>query len=805
MNEGLNVGEICESAAHSSDITSCHFSKNGVLATSSSDHTVKLWALKNKELKEIATLKGHKYGVNFCRFSPQGTLLASASTDSTTIIWDVKTGDNLGCLVQPSGFAVRVCQFCPHSSFLATAGDDDLVCIWNIGEKELVRTIKEHEATIFSLDFSPDGNILLTSDTVGRCKVWAAQPNHSLVLAEVEEAHDLGVNSVCFSPLHSCGVMKTSYSVATCGNDGFLSLWALVAGAENSMHLARRVFAHQGSAMCVHFAADGQTVASSGGDKVIKIWVAEDLTCLSLLEGHERYVMACAFSMSGKLLASGSSDRTFKVWILDNTENHSIQEEIASSSRVESYFQLKLVSKKQQNTDMQTLTGHSSDINSCHFHDDVLATGSADATVRLWKENKATKAFEETPVSPLKGHSYSVYCVQFSPNGSLVSASLDGSLILWDAVSGTQLKVYQHPERTGFRVLRVTPDCKLVIAGGDDNCCHVWNLETDKVEVLVGHENTVLAIGVSFDGEILVTGCSGGSLRLWDIEALICLIVLDDVHDLGLTSCAFKPIENASEIVTAGNDAEIKIWSLDQRKKLTLRVVLAGHSGPVMGLAFSTNGSILASTSGDKTVKIWEADSYHCLATLGPHSRYVTCGDFGKDSEFFAASFDRFVKIWRLSLDRKFSQENCPASEWTHRQVGLFLVKEGFAEHVESFSQISGKDLLKLSLKDIEALGVFGEDAGKCLQKIQWARFGGKESDGFVDDIPDEYLCPITYDLMVNPVKCGDGFVYEETAITEWLMTRKNTSPMTNLEINDNNLVPCNELRLRIDKFRKSF
>ena len=71
-------------------------------------------------------------------------------------------------------------------------GDDDLVCIWNIGEKELVRTIRDHEATIFSLAFSPDGNILLTSDTAGRCKVWAAQPNHSLMLAGVEEAHDLG-------------------------------------------------------------------------------------------------------------------------------------------------------------------------------------------------------------------------------------------------------------------------------------------------------------------------------------------------------------------------------------------------------------------------------------------------------------------------------------------------------------------------------------------------------------------------------------------------------------------------------------
>ena len=71
-------------------------------------------------------------------------------------------------------------------------GDDDLVCIWNIGDKELVRTIKDHEATIFSLDFSYDGNILLTSDTLGRCKVWAAQPSHNPVLAELEEAHDLG-------------------------------------------------------------------------------------------------------------------------------------------------------------------------------------------------------------------------------------------------------------------------------------------------------------------------------------------------------------------------------------------------------------------------------------------------------------------------------------------------------------------------------------------------------------------------------------------------------------------------------------
>ena len=118
----LKISKLCESESHLSDVTSCDFSKTGLLATSSSDQTIKLWAVKNGDLHEIATLKGHKYGVNFCRFSPHGTLLASASTDSTTIIWSVQSRDNLCTFVQPSGCAVRVCQFCPNSAFLATGG-----------------------------------------------------------------------------------------------------------------------------------------------------------------------------------------------------------------------------------------------------------------------------------------------------------------------------------------------------------------------------------------------------------------------------------------------------------------------------------------------------------------------------------------------------------------------------------------------------------------------------------------------------------------------------------------------------------
>ena len=53
---------------------------------------------------------------------------------------------------------------------------------------------------------------------------------------------------------------------------------------------------------------------------------------------------------------------------------------------------------------------------------------------------------------------------------------------------------------------------------------------------------------------------------------------------------------------------------------------LSGHSGAVRGLAFSPDGCLLASGSDDMMVRVWDAGSYQCIATLEKHSgRYCTC------------------------------------------------------------------------------------------------------------------------------------------------------------------------------------
>jgi hypothetical protein len=69
--------------------------------------------------------------------------------------------------------------------------------------------------------------------------------------------------------------------------------------------------------------------------------------------------------------------------------------------------------------------------------------------------------------------------------------------------------------------------------------------------------------------------------------------------------------------------------------------------------------------------------------------------------------------------------------------------------------------------------------------------------------IPEEFICPIRYNLMVDPVICADGYTYDQAAITEWLESH-DTSPLTNEILSNKDLIPNQTLRQRIEEFNQS-
>ena len=67
-------------------------------------------------------------------------------------------------------------------------------------------------------------------------------------------------------------------------------------------------------------------------------------------------------------------------------------------------------------------------------------------------------------------------------------------------------------------------------------------------------------------------------------------------------------------------------------------------------------------------------------------------------------------------------------------------------------------------------------------------------------DVPSSFLCPITHELMNDPVCASDGYTYERKAIEEWL-TKKQTSPIMNVSIKGTQLYSNKVLKMLIDKY----
>jgi hypothetical protein len=63
--------------------------------------------------------------------------------------------------------------------------------------------------------------------------------------------------------------------------------------------------------------------------------------------------------------------------------------------------------------------------------------------------------------------------------------------------------------------------------------------------------------------------------------------------------------------------------------------------------------------------------------------------------------------------------------------------------------------------------------------------------------IPPEFMCPITMDIMTDPVVAADGFTYERLAIETWLCNHT-TSPKANTQMTDNNLTANTTLKVMI-------
>jgi WD40 repeat protein len=289
---------------------------------------------------------------------------------------------------------------------------------------------------------------------------------------------------------------------------------------------------------------------------------------------------------------------------------------------------------------VRTLVGHFSSVTSIAFSPDgeIVASGSADRTVKLWSPTS------RIPRASFAGHSSLIDAIAFSPDGRiLASGSWDHTIKIWNLETGEDIHTFC--EHSGWiKSLTITRYGKHLVSASADRTIKIWNLETREVQTtLCGHEGAVHAVAISPDGRILASGSADKTIKIWDLSSGNAWLTLNG-HSDAINSLTFSP---SGQILISGSfDKTIKLWKWESNALLN---TLNEHSEAVNSVAINTQGNMLVSGSTDKTVKIWHPGSGELLYTLAGHSAGVISVAINPDNRRLASgSQDKTIKIWQF-------------------------------------------------------------------------------------------------------------------------------------------------------------
>ena len=373
----------------------------------------------------------------------------------------------------------------------------------------------------------------------------------------------------------------------------------------------------------------------------------------AVLRGHIDKVTSIALSPDGHIIASASFDGTIRLW--DIRTGQTVQElpikekplfavSFSPDGRYIAYSYAEnedlsiCIWCLDKNCQYCVLKGHLSVIKSISFSRDSLSliTASYDGTIRIWDvhEGKCRKV--------LRDNGKFVYSAAFSPDERYIaSASADNIIRIWDSAKGILIKKLEGHTDVATNVV-FSNDGSMLASTSEDYTIRIWDTATwECKQCLKGHQRFVLSAAFSPDNLILVSGSLDNTIRLWELDEGQCIGVLKGHFDR-VNSVLFH--QEGNLVISSSDDTTVRIWELfgDDPKSVSSNDVSLFRSSPI-----DSRGALIAGVNGYSEICVKVKDSGIILHEGIGHKDDVNDVCFSPDDKYIAsASMDKTIRIW---------------------------------------------------------------------------------------------------------------------------------------------------------------